>query len=417
MLNQLKKINFQKYLSTALVLSSLFNVTLAQEQQFLVSINANPIDSDYWWLNKNNFGIKKNNFDFEASWNLKKNKTVYRMDISLNSGDRFYINESFIKYNFSNQTFLRIGKYYRDFSKYLNDEISSGSMLISHNAESMPKIGIITSRDIKKSSDIDFQFGIAHGIFEKNEFYDSAPFLHEKFIYMNVKKPNYELSVGFVHEAIWGGSTFLLGNQPDQIKDFLKVFISADGPLKEGESHANALGNHLGIWDFYYQKNIDDYIIKLYYQHFFEDTSGLRFANKWDGLWGIELINYIPNTNILFEYIDTTNQYINPPYVADAYYNHTIYNSGWSYKDYTIGNPFLSHNGINPSKVVHLGINGPVYHNYFYGIKASRRINTSDFIKYQLDIKKEISLNHILNFFVFNSNKEIGIGLSFSKIF
>ena len=197
----------------------------------------------------------------------------------------------------------------------------------------------------------------------------------------------------------------------------MKVFISADGPLKEGESHANALGNHLGIWDFYYQKNINDYIIKLYYQHFFEDTSGLRFANKWDGLWGIELINYIPNTNILFEYIDTTNQYINPPYVADAYYNHTIYNSGWSYKDYTIGNPFLSHNGINPSKVIHLGINGPVYHNYFYGIKASRRINTSDFIKYQLDIKKEISLNHILNFFVFNSNKEIGIGLSFSKIF
>ena len=28
------------------------------------------------------------------------------------------------------------------------------------------------------------------------------------------------------------------------------MFISADGPLLEGQEHANALGNHLGIWDF-----------------------------------------------------------------------------------------------------------------------------------------------------------------------
>ena len=43
---------------------------------------------------------------------------------------------------------------------------------------------------------------------------------------------------------------------PNTFKDFLTVFISGDGPLKEGEPHANALGNHLGVWDFYYQKII-----------------------------------------------------------------------------------------------------------------------------------------------------------------
>ena len=37
--------------------------------------------------------------------------------------------------------------------------------------------------------------------------------------------------------------------------DYLKIFISADGPLLDGDAHANALGNHLGIWDFYFQKN------------------------------------------------------------------------------------------------------------------------------------------------------------------
>ena len=34
---------------------------------------------------------------------------------------------------------------------------------------------------------------------------------------------------------------------------FFKVFISADGEYIDGP-HANALGSHLGIWDFYYQK-------------------------------------------------------------------------------------------------------------------------------------------------------------------
>ena len=31
--------------------------------------------------------------------------------------------------------------------------------------------------------------------------------------------------------------------------------------------------------------------LTFYYQHIFEDTSGIRFANKYDGLWGLEIIN------------------------------------------------------------------------------------------------------------------------------
>ena len=416
MLNPLKKNNSKKYFFVGILISFLFNTAPAQDRQFLIDASANTTDANYWWSNKNSFGRESSNFDLQTSWRFKENKRVYLVDISLNSENKFYINESFIKYNLSEETFLRFGKYYRDFSAYLNDEISSGSMLVSHNAEPMPKIGLFTSRSIKKNQHINFEFGIANGIFDKNEFYTNRPFLHEKFIYINVVKPGHEFGVGFVHEAMWGGSTVLLGDQPQKIKDFFKVFISADGPLKDGQPHANALGNHLGIWDFYYKKNINDYTIKLYYQHFFEDTSGLRFANKWDGLWGLELINYIPKTNILFEYLDTTNQFINPPYVAESYYNHGEYRGGWSYKNYTIGNPFLNHVGPNPLNVIHMGINGPVSNDYFYQIKASRKINTEDFIKYKIGIKKEISLNQILNIFIINSEKKVGIEVSFSKI-
>ena len=77
----------------------------------------------------------------------------------------------------------------------------------------------------------------------------------------------------------------------------------------------NAIGNHLGMTELFFQKNNNNQTLKLYYQHFFEDTSGLRFRNEIDGLWGIELKNYIPDTVILFEYLDTTHQDMNPPYV------------------------------------------------------------------------------------------------------
>ena len=36
----------------------------------------------------------------------------------------------------------------------------------------------------------------------------------------------------------------------------MKVFISGDGRQKDGQMHANALGNHLGIWNIYLLKKI-----------------------------------------------------------------------------------------------------------------------------------------------------------------
>ncbi len=421
MLNRKKsQINKSPYYFLLLLL--FFNsLLLSQEKKIHFEVLLNPDIRDSWWLEKNNFGIKPNGIDFRLKWNTERRKIKYTFDV-ISQKDGSYLRESFIKYSFSDKTVLRAGKYYRDFSNYLNDELSSGHMLISKNSQPMPKIGFITSKYVKRNESLNFDFGISHAIFDKNEFYNRPPMLHEKFLYINVNKKDFEFSMGFVHEAMWGGSTIDDGSQPDNFSDFLRVFIAEDRKKEDYGSipsdpgwHPNAIGNHLGIWDISFKKRNKSKITMLYYQHFFEDTSGLRFANKWDGLWGIELINYIEKTNILFEYIDTTNQNINPPYVNDAYYNHTVYKGGWSYKGYTVGNPFLTHNGINPSKVIHVGVSGPILNKYFYTIKASRKINTTDFIKYHLAIKKEISINHMLNFLVFNNDEEIGIGLSLSK--
>ena len=419
MLNPSKKINSQNYLINTIVLLFFISISLAQEKKIIFNIDAAPISSNYWWLENNNFGIKPSNLNLQTKWMLETSNTTYLIDIVLQKEiEKYYINESFIKYNFSDDTFLRLGKYYKDFSSYLNDNLSSGSMLISHNAQSMPKIGFITSKNIKRYERVTFNFGIAHGIFEKNDIYTKAPLLHEKFIYINIKKNDYEFGIGLVHEAIWAGEIANLGNQPNKFKDFFKVFISADGPRLPGEPHANALGNHLGIWDFYYKKQNQDKLLKLYYQHFFEDTSGFRFTNRIDGLWGVELKNYIPKTNFLIEYLTTTDQ--NRTSHNDAYYNHYQYNLGWSYKGYTLGNPFINHLTVQPVKVFHLGMEGEIYSNYHYRFKVARKTNISDKIKYKLvmtrkfDKKNHNSISDLNIYIMNNENMKNGLGISIS---
>jgi hypothetical protein len=424
MLNPLKKNNLRKYFFVTLILISIPSRIIAQDKSWSLALRAHPINSNYFWLEKNNFGRKVSDFNFDSHLEFKKSRITYMVNIfsdtSHNKIENIYLNESFIKYELSSETFLRAGKYYRDFSKYLNDELSSGSMLISHNAQAMPKIGLMTSKNIKKNKRVTFNFGIAHGLFEKNDTYTKAPFLHEKFIYIDIKKNDYEFGIGIVHEAIWAGEIVNLGNQPHKFKDFLKVFISADGPQLSGEPHANALGNHLGIWDFYYKKKNQGKLLKVYYQHFFEDTSGLRFDNGPDGLWGLELSNYLNNTNILFEYLNTMNQDRNPPYVNEAYYNHYQYKEGWSYKGYTLGNPFINHLAVKPVEVFHLGLNGKVLSNYFYRFKAARKINISDKVKYELvitkkfDKKNQTSISDLNIYIMNNDNMKNGLGISIS---
>jgi len=383
MLKQLKN-NFQAYVSIVLIISFLSSTLKSQEKNITFIIKKNPNHTNYWWINSNNFGERISDFNLSNRFELKKNNTTYVMDIFAGLNDNklenIYLNQSFIKYE-------------------------------CNNARAMKKIGLVNKKTFEKNKKISFDIGIAHALFNKSESYIDAPQLHEKFIYINIKKIDYEYGVGLVHEAMWGGNIKNIGRQPDKFKDFLKVFIASDGDFVEGKAHANALGNHLGIWDFYYIKSQDTKILKLYYQHFFEDTSGLRFANKSDGLWGIELVEYFPNTNIVLEYLNTTNQDINPPYVEDSYYNHSEYIDGWSYKNHSIGNPFIKFLETNPLEVFHLGIKGSFSNKYNYQFLGSRRVDSSDTIKYKIKLEKEVKKNSLfLNTFIINDSQRNGIG-------
>ena len=386
----------------------IITIVLPNDGDFTSKIEYNSTSIDAWFKKYNNFGLKKENILLETNYKKKINDKI---KLSLNiliSPNHLYYKNTFLSYNFNDISYLKMGKYYRDYSKYLNDSLSSGHLLVSNNAQPLNKISFNSSKKIKS---VKFDFGISHSTLEKNDLYIKPPMIHEKYIYMSFLRGNNLFGIGLIHEAMWGGNIENIGKQGESFEDFLKIFISADGPLNEGDAHANALGNHLGLWEFVYEKKLQSNTIKIYHQHLFEDTSGLRFHNRYDGLWGL-MINGKNNTYLL-EYLETTNQNIDPPYVDDAYYNHWLYGYGWSYKGLTIGNPHINPFEVDPLNVVHFA-SSLNYNNKSLIIRLSKKTN----IKSQINtmISFEYGENDTFSVSLYNQKNKFGISLGYEAI-
>tara|TARA_Y100000741_G_C18248891_1_gene556543 strand:+ start:443 stop:1636 length:1194 start_codon:yes stop_codon:yes gene_type:complete len=388
-----------------LVFIFLLSIILGQDLN-QVSLKIKDSNQASWWSKKNNNGLNPSKSYFSFSINKQFDKYDFFVSSYINK-EEIILGESFINIEFLQNYNLKLGRFYRDFSSYLNDELSSGSMLISKNALPIPKIGFFGDYQVKKNIKYKLQYGISHSVLDKNDTYNESPFIHEKFLYLINNNSHYEFGFGLVHEAVWAGSTFRDGEFPDSFNDYLKVIISADGDFIEGQPHANSLGNHLGIWDIYYIKKNTNNSLKFYHQHFFEDTSGLRFQNSFDGLWGFEYQDFSSKSAFLLEYINTINQNRDPPYVSENYYNHTEYTLGWTYKGYVIGNPFVNN---NPSKVIHAGFANRDIGNFKLKILLSRKINTNDTLNYSLSFGKVFE--NLTTLFFVNGGKSKNIWLN-----
>lgn len=387
----------------------ILTIVLPSDGSFSFKIESNSMSLDSWFQKYNNFGIEKESLLLETIYTKKiSDKIKFSLDILI-SPNNLYYKDSFISYNFTDSTFLKMGKYYRDFSNYLNNSLSSGHLLVSNNAQPLNKIGFNSSKKIKN---LQFDFGLSHATLEKNDLYIKPPLIHEKYIYMSFNKADQLFGIGFIHEAMWGGIINSEdGKQGESFVDFLKIFISADGPLNEGDAHANALGNHLGLWEFFYEKNLSSNTIKVYYQHLFEDSSGLRFHNKYDGLWGL-VIDRNHNT-ILLEYLETTNQNIDPPYVDEAYYNHWIYDYGWSYKGLAIGNPHINPFEVVPINVIHFA-SSLNYNNKSLIFGLSKKTNMKSHINSMISF--DYGEKDIFSISIYSENNKFGVSLGYQII-
>ena len=390
-----------------LIFFILISTAICQNYDLKVDLKSIPKNNS-WFLNTNNFGIENEKFDGRLFFLMNYKDFELKIN-SIITQNQFL--ESYFKYSFSKKTNIKLGKYYKDYSGYLNNELSSGHMLISNNAMPMKKIGLNHSYLVKNFK---FDFGISHGFFDKNSLYQKAPYLHEKYIFMGISRQHDFIGIGFIHEAMWAGKINNLKAFPLGFQNFLKVLIAADEPIREGQPHANAIGNHIGVWEFVYKKNLLKNNLTFYYQHIFEDTSGIRFANKYDGLWGLEIVNSESKNIFLLEYLETTNQNIDPPYVEESYYNHWDYPYGWSFKGNVIGNPHINSLNVVPVSVVHLGSIVNINQILSGKFLLSRKINKQDDLNFLINLSRKFNDNLSAGILLFSESGNVGIGLETS---
>ena len=381
-------VSISRYSKFFLVKFIFLSISLSQnfEIENYLLINKTPP----FWLISNKNGLLNNG----SIVNLKYNNNQKNLDygiyatLPLNPSNEIIINTAFVTLNKSN-LFITIG---RKGSYEGNLLLSSGSLIESSNAIPIPKVslGINEYHDIEIGK---IQFSLkgnfAHGWLDKGQ-YIKAPFLHEKSLYLKKNIfTGYSFSFGLVHKAFWAGETIIHGKQPSGVNDFIRVVFARPGSEKSiNQEKKNALGNHLGIWDFSFEKEYNNKLIKIYLEHPFEDESSARWIlNEFDGKYGISVSQKKSNllSNFVYEYLNTMDQSgkegaSDSTYGWDNYYNHYIYQSGWTYYGRIIGNPLFTlgsnkgrySDGIyiinNRIKAHHVGLAGSIIKNINYRI-------------------------------------------------
>lgn len=320
---------------------------------------------------------------------------------------------------------FRIGS--KEISPLLRDQtISSGSTIWSGNARPIPSVYIGTNKFVTIPGThnwLQFYLDVSYG------YYMDTDYLEDQYAAYSAGKTGYGRS--FLTTNIWshqkriafrtctdrpfiftlscehavqfGGKSInyidetLTGDFSPHFKDFFRVLLPLHGDETSvsGDKafvYGNQLGNISILLEYQWDKE-NSKKIGFYCENLFDDGSGIRKGNGFDGLWGIEY--HTKNTRslvkgVVIEYLQTTDQsgpihwapgdfegqaianVAHQATGADNYYNNYFYN-GYSYYGQAIGSPMLKAPAYNDDHYLcftdnrimawHLGINGTLWHN------------------------------------------------------
>lgn len=280
--------------------------------------------------------------------------------------DEFQRNELYAQYR---NKFLKatIGSKNADiFAQGLS--VVNSNFLMSGNARALPGLYLASNEQTKLSNSFSIDWGIAH--YEMNDDrYVTDTKLHYKHFGLtwNVNAKN-SFKGEIVHYAQWGGTSPETGELPSSGNDFFDVFLAKRANEGTESEQRNALGNHLGLYNLEYKYTPSSGTFIFYHQHPFEDGSGTRLDNFYDGIWGFyfapENESFTTFINgFLVEFVDTTDQSGNVGFSGrDNYFNSGVYRSGWSYENNIIGLPFIyqDETGLvianNRVRALHIGL-------------------------------------------------------------
>ena len=333
---------------------------------------------------------------------------------------------------------LSIGQKER-WGELMNHRLTTGSLVESGNARPIPQVRLESPHywNIKGTNGwLGIKGHIAYGRFTDGKWQEnfvvhgkahtSNVIYHSKSGMMrfgNDSKFPLTAEAGLHMVTQFGGTIYNRGNKvgntvyaPARFKDYLLALI----PLKGDEQYvtadqANVAGNVLGSWKGAITWKDKKWMLRLYYDHVFEDHSQMF----WEyGLWteqlvglGLELKNFKWIKSMAFEYFNLKNQ-SGPIYhdsnatfpdqisCADNNYWHHTY-GGWYNYGLMIGTPLCTSPIYNTSQTLgiyntrveafHIGIEGNLLSWLDYRILLTHSNNWGTYSKPFKNIKNDTS--------------------------
>lgn len=356
---------------------------------------------------------------------------------SYNHTSTFFIQQAFadIKYK---KIQLSLGQKER-WGNFKPHRLTSGSLTESGNARPIPQIRL----EIPEYWDMFNTKGwfslrghIAYGWFSDGEWqkdfvakgkqHTSDVRYHSKAGFVKIgNEGKFPLTFegGLEMVAQFGGKTYNMEDEegrnkknPASLKDYWKAFIPSSGDDRySGMDQANIAGNHLGSWHAALTWHSNDWNIRTYYEHTFEDHSQMfmEYGIWTEQLVGIELelkeFKWIKN--IIIEYFnlknqsgpiyhDATNEIPDQISCEDDNYNHDWY-TGWFNYGMTIGTPLVTspiYNGDgtlksknNRVEAFHVGFEGDLHKDIAYRILLTSSNNWGTYKEPFTEIKESLS--------------------------
>ena len=65
-------------------------ILFAQENKLSIQLKINPIDNEYFWLEKNNYGIGPSDLNIYTNWKLNDKKNIYEINVVGTNQTQFF---------------------------------------------------------------------------------------------------------------------------------------------------------------------------------------------------------------------------------------------------------------------------------------------------------------------------------------
>jgi len=246
-------------------------------------------------------------------------------------------------------------------------ELATGSWGISRNARPLPSVVLSVPEFTPipfTSGYLEFKGHWGHSWLEEDR-YIANPWMHEKSFYLQGKGKSFPMKMylGVVHFAQWAGTR--PGRDIDKGLDgYWRVITGRNSSTAAGGGDfVNALGSHIGFFDFGFELPLANSTLSFYHHDPFEDKLGFTRYYFYDQISGLswqqkrgEIVQ-----EVLYEFVYTEHQggpglpdplpgndsedlSLNYGYRyggRDDYYNNFLYQSGWTFRQRSIGTPLF----------------------------------------------------------------------------